>query len=227
MPPHHGSHHFRPFSHRTHSGRGANFYLYEDPCAAVNNSDDCPTDGTCCKVLNNTGSLDAAGNPKPNTLERRSPLPAGHYWFDAFGLNIPKADAWLRIPGVHVDATEHFPSEDIASVRTWYLFTYSPIAGVPVIWDTSLGYPTVASASVKNSGDTVSGADLPLSPLDELSNWMNATEQKLGGSIGTIAQFVPYAILGGFGVAGYLLLKEFGVLGKVKSHVRSKRRVRK
>jgi len=161
MPAH--SHHRGGFNRRFHSGRDSNFYLYQEP--------ECFCDGVPC-LCPDTGSLDSDGNPKPNTVERRSPLPGGHYWFDAFGLNIPKADTWLKAfsgLGIHVDATEHFPSTELALTRTWYLFTYTPTGGVPVVWDASLGFPTIAAASVKSSQDTVSGADLPLSPLDEAS----------------------------------------------------------
>lgn len=206
----HGTH------HRGRSGRDSHFYLYEEPI--------CYCNGIPCLCPPDTGSLDASGSPKPNTLERRSPLPAGHYWFDAFGMNIPKADNWLKAfagLGVHVDATEHFPSTDLASVRTWYLFTYAPTGGVPVVWDTSLGYPTVADSSIKSSGDT-SSATLPLDPLDELSNWMNKVETELGGSLGAAAKFVPYVAVVGVGAAGFLLLKEFGILGKAKNVIRKR-----
>ena len=208
------SHHGHARSHH-HSGRDSNFYLYEEPeeCVLVDGVLVCPSD---------TGSLDSSGNPKPGTLERRVPLPAGRYWFDAFGLNIPKADQWLKLPGAHVDATEHFPAETLSAARTWYLFTYKPVASIA--WDTTLGYPTIADASIKSSQDTVSGADLPLNPLDELSNWMNSVEQKLGGSIGDAAKLVPYVAIGGVLVGGVFLLRQFGVLGKVKTSVKRLRR---
>ncbi len=212
MPPHHHSGSHSISHHRGRSGRDSHFYLYESPEVV------CYCDGAPCLCPADTGALDAAGNQKPNTLEKRSPLPAGHYWVDVFGLNIPKAGAWFKAMaplGVHVDSTEHFPSTEVPEVRDWYLFTYTPTLGVPVVWDTSLGFPTVAAQSVKSSQDTVSGADLELNPLDKLSNWVNETEQKFG-------QIAPYAILGGAALGGFLLLKEFGLLGRVKNGIRKR-----
>ncbi len=148
---------------------------------------------------------------KVGTLERENPLPAGQYWVDVFGLNIPKADTWFRAfkdLGVHVDATQHFEDTDVARVRNWYKFTYTPIANIPVMWDTQLGFPTVADASITSSEDTVQRPDLPLDPLEELSNWINSVEQKLGGSMGTIAGVVPYAIIGAGVFAGWMLFKD-------------------
>jgi hypothetical protein len=211
------THHRGGIRHHLHSGRGNVFYLYEEPeCVIIDGVRVCP----------DTGSLDSAGKPKPNTLERRSPLPAGRYWVDVFGKNIPVAQSWFRAfkdLGVHVDATEHFESTEMSSIREWYLFSYTPVNGVPVVWDTTLGYPTIADSSVKSSGDT-SSASLPLDALDELSNWMNGVEQKLGGSLGSLAKVAPYAILGGVALGGYLLLKEIGLLGKVKTSVRRLRK---
>jgi len=205
------THHRGGIRHHLHSGRDNVFYLYEEPeCVIVDGVRVCP----------DTGTLDASGNPKPNTLEKRVPLPAGRYWVDIFGKNIPVAQAWFKAfkdLGVHVETTEHFQATELPNIREWYLFTYTPTNGVPVTWDDTLGYPTIADKSVKSSGDTVSGADLPLDPLDELSNWINSTEQKLGGSLGAVAKVVPYAVLGGLAFGGYYLLKELGILGKVKS----------
>ncbi len=151
-------------------------------------------------------------SPKVGTLERRSPLPPGTYWVDVFGLNIPKADVWFKgfgPSGVHVDATQHFESPEVSSVRNWYKFTYNPVApGVVVVWDTSLGFPTVADASIQSSEDTVQRPPLPLDPLEEMSNWLNALEAKLGGSLGFAASIIPYAVVGGAAYLGYLALKE-------------------
>jgi len=159
---------------------------------------------------------------KVGALERGNPLPDGQYWFDAFGMNIPKADNWLKAfsgLGVHTDATQHFPSDSLSNVRTWYKFTFKNI-GSPVVWDTSLGYPTVADASIQSSSDTAQTPPLPLDPLDELGNWINSVEVKLGGSLGTIAGVIPYAMLGAGGFAVYYLVKELGLVGKVKKSVR-------
>lgn len=206
------SHHRGGTRHHLHSGRDNVFYLYEEPnCVTINGVKVCP----------DTGALG-----DPGTLERRSPLPAGHYWVDVFGKNIPVAANWFKAfsgLGVHVDSTEHFTATEVPEVRDWYLFTYTPTAGVPVVWDTTLGYPTIADASIKNSQDTVSGANLPKDPLDRLADWLNDIEQELGGSIGGAAKVVPYAIMGGAAFGVYLLAKEFGLLGKVKKRARSLR----
>lgn len=160
---------------------------------------------------------------KVGTLEKRNPLPAGQYWIDVFGLNIPKFDAWLRSFGpfgVHTDATQHFEAPNVQSVRNWYKFTFKPAfegAEAAVVWDTTFGFPTVADSSITSSEDTVQRPDLPLDPLDELSNWINSVEQKLGGSLGTIAGVVPYAIIGVGVLAGYLIVKDsFSTARKVK-----------
>jgi hypothetical protein len=142
-----------------------------------------------------------------------------------FGKNIPTAGAWFKAMaglGVHVDATEHFTATSVPEIRDWYLFTYTPTGGVPVVWDKSLGYPTIAAPGVKSSADTSQTPDSPLDPLNELSNWMNKVETELGGSIGGAAKLVPYALLGGLGVAGYLLLKEFGIIKKAKNVLRKR-----
>jgi len=149
--------------------------------------------------------------PKVGTLERRSPLPPGSYWIDVFGLNIPKFNQWLKAysgMGVHTDATQVFEAPTLAAYRNWYKFTYTPIPGAIVIWDTAFGFPTVADASITSSESTVQRPDLPLDPLDELSNWVNSVEQKLGGSLGTIAGVVPYAIIGVGLYAGWQLVKD-------------------
>jgi hypothetical protein len=157
--------------------------------------------------------------PKVGTLERRNPLPPGSYWIDVFGLNIPKFDNWLKAfsgLGVHVDATQHFESSSLPSVRTWYKFTYTaPFEGAPIVWDTTFGFPTVADATIKSSEDTVSRPDLPIDPLDELSNWTNALEQKLGGSLGALAGIVPFALLGGAAYLGFTLLSPLLAARKV------------
>lgn len=152
---------------------------------------------------------------------RTNPLPPGQYWVDVFGKNIPVANNWFKSlapSGVHVDATQTFENDDPNAVRNWYKFTWQPATtGLLAVWDTSLGFPTVADSSIKSSEDTVQRPDLELGPIDQLSNWTNTLEQRLGGSFGTIAGFVPYALVGG---AGYLLFKLFtdtsGVVRKVK-----------
>lgn len=144
------------------------------------------------------------------TLERRNPLPPGSYWIDVFGLNIPKFDNWLKAfsgLGVRTDATQQFEATTVPARRTWYKFTFTPpFEGAPVTWDTTFGFPTIADASIRSSEDTVSRPDLPIDPLDELSNWTNSLEQKLGGSLGSIAGVVPYALLGAAGYVGFLLI---------------------
>lgn len=205
--------------HRGRSGRDNLFYLYEER--------NCFCNGVPC-TCPDTGALDAAGNQKPNTLEKRSPLPAGRYWVDVFGKNIPAADAWFKAMsglGVHVDATQVTPDEDPNRTLNWYLFTYAPTGGVLIVWDKSLGYPTIAGANIKSQSDTIQAPDLPLNPLDELSNWMNKLESELGGSIGGAAKVVPYVVLGGLGLAGFLLLKEFGIIRKAKKYVSSRTRI--
>jgi len=154
---------------------------------------------------------------KVGTLERTSPLPGGQYWIDVFGVNIPKADNWFKAYsglGVHVDSTETFPNDDSARVRNWYKFTYTPIPSIPVIWDTSLGFPTVADSSITSSSDTAQTPPLPLDPLDELANWVNSVEQKVGGSLGSIASLIPFALLGGAGYLGYKLVTDFSSVKK-------------
>ncbi len=162
---------------------------------------------------------------KTGTLQRTNPLPPGHYWVDVFGLNIPKFDAWLKAYGpfgIHTDATQHFESPDVASVRNWYLFTYTPaFEGAVVIWDTLFGFPTIADSSIKSSEDTVNRPDLPLDVTDELGNWINHVEQQLAGSLGNMAVVVPYAIIGGGLYAAYALFKYASISGSTVRKVRN------
>jgi len=159
---------------------------------------------------------------KVGTLERNSPLPPGQYWIDIFGLNIPKFINWLTISkplGVHVDATQHFENTEVSKVRDWYKFSVSQLPNMSeslVVWDTTFGFPTVADDSIKSSDDTVQ-KPIVLDPLDELSNWVNALEQKLGGSLGTVAGIIPYALLGGAAYLGFKLFTDTsGVVRKVR-----------
>lgn len=162
---------------------------------------------------------------KVGTLERRNPLPPGSYWIDVFGLNIPKFDNWLKAfsgLGIHTDANQQFEATTIPARRTWYKFTYTPLfEGAPVTWDTTFGFPTIADASIRSSEDTVSRPDLPIDALDELANWTNSIEQKLGGSLGSIAGVVPYAILGAGVYVGWLLVKDFAMANRVVRKVKS------
>lgn len=200
--------------HINRSGRDSNYYLYEEPeLFLVEDSD--------------TGALSTA--PKVGTVMRTNPLPPGQYWVDVFGVNIPVAQNWFKAMsnlGVHVDATQHFEATEVPQVRDWYKFTYTQYAGTPVIWDTTLGYPTVADSSITTSADTSSTPPLPLGPLDEAADWLNGLEQKLGGSLGAAAQVVPYVVVGGALIGGYLLFKESGLFGKAVSSVRRFRKSR-
>lgn len=108
------------------------------------------------------------------TLERRNPLPVGSYWIDVFGDKVPLFDGWLTAMhpiGVKTEVTEQFPATDDFPARTWYKFSVSqPIAP----WDAkTFGFPTIADASIQSSSDTVQRPDLPLDPLDRLSNWID------------------------------------------------------
>jgi hypothetical protein len=195
-----------PSRHRLHSGNSNVVYLtdYVEPEIVV------------C----DTGALTSDGR-KVGALEKRSPLPAGSYWFDAFGQNIPKANAWLKAfgpMGITESSTQAHDSDD-PSAGQFYSFTYVPIPNMVVTWDKSLGWPTVSDKLV-SSDDTVQRPDPELDPLDRLGNWLNETEQKLGGSIGSAAQVLPFALLLG---AGYVIYKS-GVFEMAIKAVKGKRK---
>lgn len=148
-------------------------------------------------------------NPNLGKLERRSPLPGGQYWIDVFGLNIPRADTWFKAfsgLGVHVDATQHFEASSVPQVRNWYKFTYTPVNAIPVVWDSTLGFPTIADDTITASEDTVQRPDLPLDAITSLSDWFDKTEQSLG-KVTTIA----IIIAGGYALyEAYKLLNQKG-----------------
>lgn len=90
-------------------------------------------------------------------LERRNPLPTGHYWIDVFG---PKVTAMLEWLGTHrgkvvVLKTTTIPAGNGYVEGQWLLFRVDE----PVPWDAvALGYPTIASATTQKE-DTVQRPD--------------------------------------------------------------------
>ena len=174
----------------------------------------------CLDTGLDTGAL------KSGEQEKTNPLPAGRYWVDVFGKNIPIADNWFKAfasLGVNVETTQQFkptpqevilekgpfPSQDDiqSMVRNWYLFTYTPINGVPVEWDQkTFGYPTVAGPEIKSSDDTAQKPDLPLDPLNNLEDFLDGLAKDLGitSKAGAIA-LTAGAFIGG----GYLLFELF------------------
>ena len=179
--------------HHLHSGRDNVFYLYEEP--------QCFCDGAPC-ICPDTGALISG------QVIRTNPIPAGRYWVDVFGVNIPSAAAWFKGMsglGVHVDATEHFPATELRNIRDWYLFTYTPVNGVPVTWDQkTFGFLTVAGPEVKSSADTASGPSLPLDPLNELETFA----ESVGALVGVTSKAGALALTAGLFIGGgYLLLQ--------------------
>lgn len=81
-------------------------------------------------------------------IERKNPLPIGHYWIDLFGPNILKAGSdWMK--KVAVRTTEEFDG-DIK--RAWILFDVK----TPIPWDAvTYGFPTIAAPNITTSDDTV------------------------------------------------------------------------
>lgn len=189
----------RPTHHRggirhsnLHSGRSNLFYLYEPKCFC---------NGIPCKCPD-TGALTSG------QVLRTNPIPAGRYWVDVFGVRIPAAAAWFKGMsglGVHVDATEHFPATEVPEVRDWYLFTYKPVGGVPVIWDqNTFGFLSIAGPEVKSSADTAQTPALPLDPLDELETFA----QSVGSIVGITSKAGAIALTAGlFLGAGYALIE--------------------
>jgi hypothetical protein len=192
MRGHHSSGN-RGIRHHLHSGRDNVFYLYEEP--------ECLCNGIPCQCPD-TGALTSG------QVMRTNPIPAGRYWVDVFGFNIPLAAAWFKGMsglGVHVNATEHFPSTEVPEVRDWYLFTYTPVNGVPVVWDQkTFGFLTIAGPEVKSSADTASTPPLPLDPLNELETFA----ESVGALVGVTSKAGAIALTGGLFIgAGYLLFE--------------------
>lgn len=117
-------------------------------------------------------------------LERRNPLPVGSYWIDVFGSKIPAFDAWRTAfspTGVKTRVTESFPATDTQPARNWYKFD---VTDIPPPWDAvTFGFPTIADASIQSSADTVQRPDLPLDPLDKLSNWLEGATGIAGDTL--------------------------------------------
>lgn len=94
-------------------------------------------------------------------LQRQNPLPPGRYWIDVFEKDAAAFRAWLeRSPGVRVQTTQHF---DESPARDWYLFDVT----APTSWE-GPGLPTIATADVKSSEDTVQRPPPPPSVADQM-----------------------------------------------------------
>ncbi len=202
-----GIRHFRPPS--------TNVIYLEDPSCpnyAVINGE---------KVCLDTGLVEPTS--ASGTLEKTNPIPAGRYWVDIFGKNIPSAAQWFKAMsglGVKVIANQSFvptPQEvllekgpfatqdDIEGMtRNWYLFTVS-VNPVPVVWDQPrYGFLTVAGPEVKSSEDTAQRPALPLDPLDELESFA----QSMGSLVGVTSKAGAIALTAGlFLGVGYALVE--------------------
>ena len=116
-------------------------------------------------------------------VERRNPLPAGHYWLDLDAETAKSFDAWALEHGASVEVTETDPD----SGRVFYVFKTS--AEAP--WDAKvMGFPEIV-----REGETVTGSgDVIQRPAPEPSG-----EERLHS-------YMALAALGaGLGLATYLV----------------------
>jgi len=97
------------------------------------------------------------------TLERRSPLPKGRYWADMFVQpdfdQVAAMNEWLTANRgvVRLESSQSFDSDP---PRTWYLFEVTGGPGGTFLpeW-VGIGFPTIATADVHSSDDTVQKPD--------------------------------------------------------------------
>lgn len=92
-------------------------------------------------------------------IERRNPLPVGRYWFDVVERDWPKADAWTAAnrANVKVERVDQTPKSSSSPATRWMLFRVTS----PAPWDTRLGFPTIATADVKQPSDTATNPPTP------------------------------------------------------------------
>lgn len=98
------------------------------------------------------------GVPIPNT--EGAVIPPGRYWLDVFN-QAPFVDWLHEKPEVQVETTE-----DKGDGHVFYIFSIPSSAtnyGKPGVWfpTVQLGFPTIASAGVQTSDDTVQKPDAP------------------------------------------------------------------
>lgn len=137
------------------------------------------------------------------TLQRTNPIPPGRYWLDLIGdserVRWEGAVQGLNAahPGIlHVEGTTHHNAgEDGNAVpRDWVLFKVT----APMVWDFTIGTPTVAAASVTSEADTVQRP----APEPDLSTRIETALKSSQQAVQTIAWVVGGAILlGGLVIA--------------------------
>ena len=129
-------------------------------------------------------------------LQRENPLPVGRYWIDVFddGARFELADRWFRdnAGAVKVDETETFEANAGGPARVFRIFRV--VNPMTVRWPaTELGFPTVAGADVKGSGDTVQRPPPEKSPLDELDPTAAAKTLVKAGAFAVVLLAGAYA----------------------------------
>lgn len=147
-----------------------------------------------------TGALIETGE-----LQKADPLPPGRYWIDVFEDKLAVFQAWfLTTPGVVMENQEKFEPEGTYPARTWYLFEVKK----PAPWGlaTKLGWPTIATADVRTSDDTVQKPDpstIPVFPTggpDIFPDWKDVSPgwkvAVIGGVVLLVAVAASYAVRG-------------------------------
>jgi hypothetical protein len=135
------------------------------------------------------------------TIERRNPLPAGHYWIEVS--TDPKVAGTFQgfldaSKGfVHVDTTTQDPD------FTFYVFTTTK----DLIWPAGIGSPNIAAASVKARSDVQTIPDLPKEAADTIDT------SKILAGVGTISKVLLWSVAA---VAAYEVFK---MLKDVRSKV--------
>jgi hypothetical protein len=98
-------------------------------------------------------------------LEKRDPLPVGRYWIDVTNEHETLFETWTLHDGVYVLKSTPLEDSIATEAGTWYLFETK----VPTPWGMAptLGWPTIADASVQSKPDTADAPEVEQPTLED------------------------------------------------------------